>query len=755
MMIQNSMEKVKNLKVNRWGIIFFIALLFFTYLPIFIIEFGIHNDYSAWAYDNSKCCLGYPESTHLLALGRPLGAYLLNIQFLFFDQVVDFGTARFVSFLFILASAGLSYYYLTRRLSLDKRWGLALLFCIFTLPSSQVYIIWVTNFAPGSFNVFLACLSYLMLDQVWQNRSSPQKTVAKIGWTITASLIFLSSLLIYPPTSLFFLLFTLKNILFSKVSLWATTRLRVILDVLFCGSHMVAYFLLTRFVYFPLMSTYNATFREYFTAIRGPYEFSIADDLLGKLNLLYHITRTALNGWNTKLHTDFSTQVFWLFVLMIVVLTFFHFFTLQTSQNNRQPLKQKFGVVLQAVILCALLLIFSVSPLLIASGGFLAYRTIFPYSAMVVLIVFWLVNQITQLISETKREIVVNPLLLVITIIVAIFTQMNLLNTALWANIELNFIRHSLATADFSKVKNLVVVKPFEESVLTNINSSYEFYHMATNLTFISGVMDITLAELQVDQSGLHITPIDRANEQRLYIDRNLSHVINMNQARTFNLSQARPLSIVYVEASHPSNCCSLQLAFDQSEHKFWEYNDPLPIWGDIDFGDSPALITRYALSAYILPERMPKRWELLASNDGQNWTTLDQRVDQIEWDEFESRTFLIQTPSQFRYYQLVFQEGNSDIMRIGEISFFEDQDYQSPPLLVEEDYKSFNIVRYGVNYYILAQSLGIINLEELLAEHDSNEVEAFCMQIDKQCGIATSLEEARLFVDQLHQVEE
>ena len=707
-MDQKSIQRLSNLNFNTWRIVFFITLLFFTYFPVFIIEFGIHNDYSAWDYDNSNCCLGYPESTHLLAVGRPLGALLLNIQFLFFDSVSDFAPARFLSFGFILASAGLMHYYLTKRLLLAQGWALALVFCIFTLPSSQLYIIWVTNFIPGSFNVFLACLSYLIMDTVWRNRSLPQKTVANIVGIITASLIFTISLFIYPPTALFFLVFTFANVLFSKISLWATTRLRVAIDVLFCSFYMAVYFILIRFVYFPLLSYYDSDFGAYLASINKSYEFSITSDFSSKIQLLFLITRTALNGWNTKVDNDFSTEVFLLLLAMGVVLTFFHFFTFQTSLNKSQPLRQKFSLVLQGVAACSLLLILSISSLLISAGGFVAYRTIFPYSAMAILILFWLFYKVTQAISEKKRKAVVNSLLIVITIIAAIVTQTNLLNTALGAHTELNFIRHSLATVDFSRVNRLIFVKPFGDGVFTDKNSNHEFSYMATNLAFVGGIVRVALSELHVDQSSLRITPIDPDSKQKLYIDKKMSHIINMNNARTFDTTQAKSSSIVYVEASHVSGCCPLQHAFDKNNHTFWEYDKHLPVWLEIDYGDNPTSVTRYSLRTHILPERMPRSWELLASEHGDSWIVLDRRENQVEWNIFESRTFLIQASRQFRYYRIVFQEGISPItLRIGDISFFKDQDYQ----LVEEGYEGFDLVSYNGQIYGFSQSLGAIDL--------------------------------------------
>ena len=59
--------------------VIFILLMFFIHAPLFFIEFGRLNDYTAILTTNGSL-LGYPEAPHLLNLGRPLGAVLVSIQ---------------------------------------------------------------------------------------------------------------------------------------------------------------------------------------------------------------------------------------------------------------------------------------------------------------------------------------------------------------------------------------------------------------------------------------------------------------------------------------------------------------------------------------------------------------------------------------------------------------------------------------------------------------------------------------------------
>jgi polygalacturonase len=65
--------------------------------------------------------------------------------------------------------------------------------------------------------------------------------------------------------------------------------------------------------------------------------------------------------------------------------------------------------------------------------------------------------------------------------------------------------------------------------------------------------------------------------------------------------------------------------------------------------------ITRYALtSAADLPSRDPKAWQFQASNDGENWTTLDTRTSESFSSRSLSRTFEFTNVNSYRQYRLV-----------------------------------------------------------------------------------------------------
>ena len=57
------------------------ALLVVAHLPVLTANFAIHNDYLLWLCDRSTFIAWFPETSHLLAIGRPLGALLAEPAF--------------------------------------------------------------------------------------------------------------------------------------------------------------------------------------------------------------------------------------------------------------------------------------------------------------------------------------------------------------------------------------------------------------------------------------------------------------------------------------------------------------------------------------------------------------------------------------------------------------------------------------------------------------------------------------------------
>ncbi|MPN25994.1 hypothetical protein SDC9_173416 [bioreactor metagenome] len=69
---------------------------------------------------------------------------------------------------------------------------------------------------------------------------------------------------------------------------------------------------------------------------------------------------------------------------------------------------------------------------------------------------------------------------------------------------------------------------------------------------------------------------------------------------------------------------------------------------------DRPFVANNYELTAANdAPERDPKDWKLEGSNDGVNWTLLDQQSGITFPTRFYKRKFVITNPGEYSYYRI------------------------------------------------------------------------------------------------------
>ena len=85
-------------------------------------------------------------------------------------------------------------------------------------------------------------------------------------------------------------------------------------------------------------------------------------------------------------------------------------------------------------------------------------------------------------------------------------------------------------------------------------------------------------------------------------------------------------------------------------------------------------LLTEYTLtSANDFPGRDPGSWTLSGSNDGNNWTTLDNRTNETFANRFEKRSFTVSNSAPFSYYRLNMTARNTslNIVQVAEMELF------------------------------------------------------------------------------------
>jgi len=91
---------------------------------------------------------------------------------------------------------------------------------------------------------------------------------------------------------------------------------------------------------------------------------------------------------------------------------------------------------------------------------------------------------------------------------------------------------------------------------------------------------------------------------------------------------------------------------------KYYHGNPTFPASFVFSLKGASMTATKYTIvSGNDMPERDPKSWELLGSNDGKNWTSLDKRTDERFTSRFQARDFKLATGQAFSKYKLVVTE--------------------------------------------------------------------------------------------------
>ncbi|MEU6545189.1 GH92 family glycosyl hydrolase [Streptomyces sp. NPDC046859] len=94
--------------------------------------------------------------------------------------------------------------------------------------------------------------------------------------------------------------------------------------------------------------------------------------------------------------------------------------------------------------------------------------------------------------------------------------------------------------------------------------------------------------------------------------------------------------------------------------------------WVEFDL-DKPARITKYALtSANDFAERDPRDWTLKGSSDGKEWKTVDTRSDQTFSERFQTKTYDLAEPAEYRHFRLEITRNNgaSGVLQLADVQF-------------------------------------------------------------------------------------
>jgi hypothetical protein len=353
------------------ALIVFCAVVIF-YFPVLTSKFAYHNDYRIFTYDVSDCCLGYPETKHLLGVGRPILAILLNVQLLFISSMFSLQLMHFVSVVMIATAASILFLHLLYFLNISRLSAALLSFIIFTSPSMAINSFWVTNICSEILPIFAVIFAHYLISKQ-----------SKDGATILiVFIIILLNLFIYPPSTLFFASLIFIKFLFGEANTKNITLRNITLELFLVLSACITYFLIFKYIIKPMLvnSAFGGfDFLEYYAFIDANYsiyDFSIFSNLDRKADQLIDLFNLACSLWLPQ-----PSEVIW-DALLITIL--FMILVSASSQNVymrriRSVWRMPLVIIIYIFIACLTAL-----PIMVSSSEFeIPFRAIF--SSMVII----------------------------------------------------------------------------------------------------------------------------------------------------------------------------------------------------------------------------------------------------------------------------------------------------------------------------------------------------------------------------------
>ena len=308
------------------------------------------------------------------------------------------------------------------------------------------------------------------------------------------------------------------------------------------------------------------------------------------------------------------------------------------------------------------------SPMLLASFRLEVFRSLVPLSAFVVVLTSthtWLIVRSTEL-----RWSVAGRLLLPVVVALGFFTHNMLLETiTLPRSAEVTFLRDTMrAAASMGRGSwpvHVIVPKITYSWRTDEIGSLSAHFHQD-----VVPMLSLIRSELKLPQVPITTSVPGEPLDARAQVVADLS-VLALTGIDAATKKEFRFLGLPEVSVGSPATggAHPVGLAFDGrvDVNSFWETAFSSPVVIDLAYEEHIS-IESYAFVAGETAERMPTRWRLQGSSDGNVWKDIDSHDGFADWKPNEERRFSV-SEGLFSHYRFVFEESASrGVMRIYEI---------------------------------------------------------------------------------------
>lgn len=359
-----------------WPILFILVSVFALFMPIYLNKFGYHNDYRIWEYPHegiANLFLGYPESQHLLGIGRPLGAVLLNLQLFPIHSMQALAVNQYANVAFIACFAVWCFYFFTRYIQISAFFAALLVILIVSLPAMTINSFWVANLVPSLIPLFLALWAQTLLE-----REKP-----RLAYVIG---ILFCGFLIYPPATFFFATLSFSKFLFGPKRSEKLTLSKLFTEIKIILGSSLAFFILLKIYKIFLIKTNFLGFdwRGYYYGIKlifPQYHLTLGIDPHAKLLQLTQFFSLLISSWFPPLSSFLLLLVATGLLGILGWILKYNSYLKQTAYLENNP---RVGLGLIFGIGIGLL---SALPIIVGPAIYeITYRAIFPSSALIPII---------------------------------------------------------------------------------------------------------------------------------------------------------------------------------------------------------------------------------------------------------------------------------------------------------------------------------------------------------------------------------
>lgn len=634
--------------------LFAAGFLFLVFAPTLFIPYVHRDDYHFWTHHfiNHDCC----DINLLMARGILEGRGLAMFPYKFLSTLVytsqDLAFVRIFSILFLSGSLALFALFLFKQIG--NRWlAFFISGAIMVLPGIQYHIFLVT-LLPATFLILIVMAASILTLKVHDQFAFKKEWFRPRALALSAGVIVLLMVgfNIYQPTTLFFLAPLLAVFLFKENINWQEKRNRLVHGISLLAIAMVAYYICQRWITTPLLVYFHPEFSP--EKIMANYSMGISTDVAFKFQLFINdISFQSFNLWNIfpKKWLEYFVIIF-IFAGCIPIL----YNTVKEGLNGRR-LTSQFWKFVQTVGIVITMFLISSAPNLLAKFHHTAYRTQIAYMALIALLAIWSFLSLANQIPEKWRGWLVNGAGVILLVVTGLSANKNMINGALNSYSEISFIRSRLIS-HLPKVPDMIhfivptscsyINKPCRHGEFNPANISWN-QHFIVNL--ISHETGIYVGPKKLPPGSKRHAP-----NATVYIDPS-DLVIDMNEL----LSSPPKKEFKIFEVTNARKDGFHRWAFNNYLYNFWEVRAPFPFWINLEFKSDPKPMSKYLIQmgAHDDTGKMPRDWELTASNDGNAWTTLDVRKDETGWKKNEARTYAINEPSIYKHYRLTILKSN------------------------------------------------------------------------------------------------